>query len=200
MGFPPGEKAVVREYDDDNWIVHRPIRYRTADGRRFTVHPGMHTDFASTPRMFLWFLPRTGRYTKAAILHDYLWREQVPAGQLSLVQADALFRNAMAEMGVPLLRRWIMWTAVRWAALTKPGGRTGWLKQSWLAMVITLLAAPIVLPPALLIVVSLFLFWLAELVVWAPPRLVAKMRKQTGRGAMATSDRPRFPVEAVRSP
>jgi Protein of unknown function (DUF1353) len=59
----------------------------------------METDFASVPRVFVWFLPRYGRYTKAAILHDYLWREAVPAGKLRLAEADVIFRHAMHELG-----------------------------------------------------------------------------------------------------
>jgi hypothetical protein len=86
---------------------------------------GMETDFASVPRVFVWFLPQYGRYTKAAVLHDYLWRDAVPAGQLTLAEADGISRRAMWELGVPFLRHWMMWGAVRIGALIKPGGRQG---------------------------------------------------------------------------
>jgi hypothetical protein len=202
MGFPPGHKALMREYDDDNWVVHRSLQYTAKDGRSFTVHPGMHTDFASVPRMFVWFLPRYGRYTKAAILHDYLWREVVPAGRLTLVQADHIFRQAMAEMGVPFLRRWIMWAAVRWGALVKRGGRKGWWREGWRAVLVSLVAAPIVLPPAVLIVIALVLFYVFEMLSWLPLGVAGRARRKRPserdeRPPKAT--RPRFPVEAVRS-
>jgi hypothetical protein len=42
----------------------------------------------------VWFLPRYGRYTKAAILHDHQWRDLATNGEISWVDADALFRRA----------------------------------------------------------------------------------------------------------
>jgi hypothetical protein len=48
----------------------------------------------------------------------------------------------MWELGVPFLRRWLMWGAVRIGALTKPGGRKGWLRDSWRAIPLLLLALP----------------------------------------------------------
>lgn len=123
------------------------------------VPASMQTDFASVPRVFVWFLPRYGRYTKAAILHDHLWRDLVPAGKLTLLEADGIFRRAMRELRVPFLRRWMMWAAVRWPALLKPGGRTGWWKESWRVLLFTLLALPIVAPPAALILIAQAVFY-----------------------------------------
>jgi len=165
MGFGPREDVYVREIDDKNWALTAPIDYK-GERDKFEVPVDMKTDFASVPRVFVWFLPRYGRYTKAAILHDYLWRERAKKGTLSWLDADAIFRRAMRELDVPFLRRWILWAAVRYAALTKKGGLKGWWKESWRVLLITLVALPIVAAPAVIILVALAVFFVVELLLW----------------------------------
>jgi hypothetical protein len=126
--FPEGSVVVVKQVDDRNWEVREALRYR-ANREVFEVPVGQGTDFASVPRPFVWFLPRYGAYTMAAILHDYLWRVRAANGKMRWIEADGVFRRAMRELHVPFLRRWIMWGAVRWAALFKPGGRSGWIRR-----------------------------------------------------------------------
>ena len=53
------------------WMLVEPFSYHAARDT-FTVPAGFVTDFASVPRVFVWLLPRYGRWTQAAILHDYL--------------------------------------------------------------------------------------------------------------------------------
>jgi len=102
-GFDDDTTVDVRQLDDVTWAVLRPLGYQAAHDR-FIVPIGQRTDFASVPRVFVWLLPRYGRYTKAAILHDYLWRVAVPAGRITLIDADGILRQAMRELGVPFLR------------------------------------------------------------------------------------------------
>jgi Protein of unknown function (DUF1353) len=180
MSFTPESEVRVKELEESDWELLGVLEYK-GNRDRFEVPEGMETDFASVPRVFVWFLPRYGRYTKAAILHDYLWREAVPAGELTLAQADGIFRRAMWELGVPFLRRWMMWGAVRIGALVKPGGRKGWLRDSWRVIPLLLLALPIVGPPALVILVALTVFYLVELLVYVPLKLF-------GRKARAPQD------------
>ena len=170
MSFTPDSEVCVKELEGSDWELLRALDYM-GNRDRFEVPVGMRTDFASVPRVFVWFLPRYGRYTKAAILHDYLWRDAVPAGKLRLAEADGIFRRAMHELGVPFLRRWMMWAAVRIGALVKPGGRKDWLRDSWRVFPLALLALPIVGPPALLILVALVVFYLVELLVYVPLKL-----------------------------
>jgi hypothetical protein len=172
MAFTPDSEVEVKELDDKFWELLRDLRY---DGNRdhFEVPVKMRTDFASVPRVFVWFLPKYGRYTKAAILHDYLWRDAVPAGALTLAEADGIFRRAMWELGVPFLRRWMMWGAVRIGALRKPGGTKRWLRDSWQVLPLLLLALPIVGPPAVAILLALILFYLVELLIYGPQKLLA---------------------------
>jgi len=67
------------------------------------------TDFASTPRILWPIFPPTGKYTAAAVVHDYLYRR----GAVQRVVADAVFLAAMKELGVARWRRGIMYAAVR---------------------------------------------------------------------------------------
>lgn len=164
MPFVGDAEPLVRQVGERDWEVIEPLVYR---GRteEFTVPAGTPTDFASVPRIFVWFLPRYGRYTKAAILHDYLWRSRVgdAAAPVSRRDADGLFRRVMRELHVPFLRRWIMWTAVRWAALTKPDGRRGWWRDAPRVLLVTIVALPFALPPALVVLVGLAGFYVLEL-------------------------------------
>jgi len=143
LGFAPDTTVDVRQFDDKTWTILRALTYhgRVDD---FEVPAEGHTDFASVPRVFVWFLPRYGRYTRAAILHDYLWSVAVPAGRLSRIDAGGVFRSAMRELEVSFLRRWIMWAAVRWGALAKRDGRHGWWREAPRALLVTAFAVPIV--------------------------------------------------------
>ena len=152
-----------------NWTVEKAFTY---SGRQdtFTVPVGFTTDFASVPRIFTWLLPRYGRWTQAAILHDYLW-SLAEAGQIAKFDADGIFNRAMRELGVPYLRRWIMWTAVRWAAGPKTWFHRGpvpFLKM----LVMTLLTVPVVIGPAAVIAVALVVGIVAEFIAYVPLRLV----------------------------
>ncbi len=170
MAFTGDTDVAVQQLSDTEWDLLQRLTYQ-GKFDRFTVPRGMDTDFASIPRVFTWFLPRYGKYTKSAILHDYLWRKKAVAGEITWIDADAIFRRSMRELDVAFLRRWIMWSAVRWGALVKKGGRSGWWRESWRVLLFTLLALPIVLPPAVAIAIALVAFYLLELLFWGPLKL-----------------------------
>lgn len=172
MGFSQGSEVVVQQEDDKNWLTRAAIHY-TGKIDRFEVPECSSTDFASVPRVFVWFLPRYGRYTKAAILHDFLWRQCAKDGKMKWSDADGVFLRAMRDLGVPFLRRWIMWTAVRWASLKN---REAWQDPQLLAdvprmVIFTALAAPIVLPPAVVILGALLVWLVVEALLWMPLKL-----------------------------
>jgi hypothetical protein len=160
--------VVVKTLGDKQWTLVEQLRYQ-GNQNLFTVPPDFETDFASVPRVFVWFLPRYGRYTKAAILHDYLC-DEARAGRLKRSDADGLFRRAMMELEVAFLRRWIMWAAVRVGGgvqqLLRPG-----LWQLLLVVLIGVPALALVAVPAVLILAALALFWLIELVFYAGLKL-----------------------------
>lgn len=102
------------------WRLVSNLVWETKVGGGFfmvIVPAGFVSDFASTPRFFWRFCPPTGEWSKPAILHDFLY---VHPNGCSRFMADALFREAMLEEGVPFWRAWLMWLAVRCF------GRGGW--------------------------------------------------------------------------
>jgi hypothetical protein len=172
MFTPESEVHVTQldapQYKSKFWRLDGPLEYTGNTGETFKVEANFETDFASVPRMFVWFLPRYGRYTRAAILHDLLW-DMAEEGKLSWHDADGVFRRAMRELKVPFLRRWFMWTAVRWAALAhiSKGAAKGWWRDAPGVLLFTLLALPIVAPPAALILIALTLFYFYEVIIFA---------------------------------
>jgi len=118
---------VLRHAEDgsrEEWYLERRIAYRDRhlgdivvprDKRTFT------TDLTSVPQLFTWLVPRTGTHLAAALVHDALtppfgqddepdW--VVPPDAVTQMQADRVFRDAMADLGTPLIRRWMVWSAV----------------------------------------------------------------------------------------
>ena len=89
----------------------------------------------------------------------------IRAGVVTSRQADGVFRRVMREAGVPVLLRWLMWAGVRWGALADPERRPGWVLSAPGVLVISLLAAPLVLPPSLLVVPGLLVYAAAERLV-----------------------------------
>ncbi len=175
-GFLEGTVVDVEEISEQKWKLLKQMDYQGAR-ELFQVPAGQTTDFASVPRIFVWFLPRYGRYTKAAILHDYLWGEKVPKG-MSRIDADGLFRQAMRELNVPFLRRWIMWAAVRWAALFKSDGRAGWLKEFPRVLFFTVVGLFVILPPVVPILFSLLVFHIMEWIAWVPLKIQNAMKSK----------------------
>lgn len=165
MTFVTGPRVLVRQRDDTTWTLQETVRY---EGRTqcFAVPVGTVTDFASVPRVFAWLVPRFGRYTAAAVLHDHLVRVERPAGRVSARDADRLFVRAMRELGVPFLLRWFMWGAVRIGSLADPAGRPGWLRDLPAVGLVLVAAAPVVTVPALAILVGLAVFTVQEFLVY----------------------------------
>ena len=151
----------VRRATDQLWEVVEPQVYRGARDT-FVVPAGFRTDFASVPRVVVWLIPRFGRYTLAAVLHDWLVTEGISGGAVSPRDADGLFRRALRELDVPPLRRWLMWCGVRWGALVNPVRRAGWWRDAPRVLALSVLAGPVVVPPALLITGSLAAYATAE--------------------------------------
>jgi len=95
------------------------------------------TDLASVPAIFTWLVPKTGAHLPAALLHDGLVRQGAYVSAdghpvtLTRVDADRVFRDAMADTGTPLVRRWLVWAAVTTNTLWL-GRDNGWTPaQRW---------------------------------------------------------------------
>jgi hypothetical protein len=182
LGFdPPGMSVDVRAIDARLWELISGFTYRTASGTddELEIAAGEKTDFASVPRVFVWFIPAYGRYTKAAILHDHLC-ELAKEGKFSRREADKIFRQAMRLLGVAFLRRWLMWVAVRWGALAARGVRSEWIKDASFVVPISVAVSWILLPPAAVIAAALLVWYLVEVVAWVPLEISCRIRTRRG--------------------
>jgi Protein of unknown function (DUF1353) len=110
------------------------------------------TDLTSVPGLFTWLVPKSGRHLPAALIHDGLIPDgdgakgYVAAQDIDRIDADHVFRNAMLDTDVSLIRRWLIWAAVANASLWKgarPGTRWTWLTR-WYRLVQLLVVLGIV--------------------------------------------------------
>ncbi len=142
----------------------------------FTVPADYRTDLATTPRAVRWLMPSDGPWSLAAILHDWLITDGIPAGLVTSRDTDGLFRRLMREAGVRPVLRWIGWTGVRWGALANPARRRGWWRDAPAVLALSLIAAPLVVPASLVVLAALALYGLAELLVSLIDRAVGSAR------------------------
>ena len=94
------------------WQLTRSLRFTLSvngGSIRVSVPEGFVTDFASVPRPLWPVFPPQGQWCEAAVVHDYLYSSRT----CSRFLADALFRESMHQLGVPLWRRVVMYYAVR---------------------------------------------------------------------------------------
>ena len=74
------------------------------------IPAGYETDFASTPWFLQWFIPSAGRYSRAAIVHDWFYSNPHNCTRFF---ADCLFREIMCHLEVPMWKRVLMYYGVR---------------------------------------------------------------------------------------
>ena len=77
--------------DGKTWTLRQELIYETDIGYKITVPAGFVTDLASIPRP-LWVLwPPFGKYTRAAVIHDWLYDMHRKGGKhYSRCYADAI--------------------------------------------------------------------------------------------------------------
>ena len=75
----------------------------------YTVQKGFETDLASTPRFAWAVFPKSGIYTEAAVIHDFLYRDSGNARKT----CDKIFKKALRYCGVGTIRANLMYQAVR---------------------------------------------------------------------------------------
>lgn len=143
----------VTQLSEVDWQLNEPLVYE-GDTQTFTVPADSVTDFASVPRIFVWLVPTYGSYTKAAVLHDHLCRTRAVRRR----EADGIFRRCLFEAGVPFIRRWIMWTAVRAGA--RFSGTTP--AEFALCLMIAVPALALLIVPGSVVGAALVVFWLLE--------------------------------------
>jgi hypothetical protein len=98
-----------------SWVLEGPFGWGDV-----LVPAGATTDLASIPRPVWSLFPPDGEWVEAAVVHDYLYRTKGLQGRYSRAQADAVLRDAMADLGVAGWKRAAIYAAVR------IGGKGGW--------------------------------------------------------------------------
>lgn len=167
----------TRQTTDDKFTTLTALIYQGSK-ETFQVPENFITDLASVPRAFTWLFPRYGRYTMAAILHDFLYETLVRSGLMSYRDADGILRQAMRLLGVPFATRWMIWSAVRLAGLFRIRGKgyVGWWRDAPAVLFWAVLALPFAAIPGLTVAVSLGLLKLCEFVVWVPLKLFSRRK------------------------
>jgi hypothetical protein len=148
-GFESSHPVAVTQVGPREWELTHELVYHGSH-QTFVVPPGASTDFASVPAILTWLVPTTTGVA-AAVLHDWLWRVEAPAGRIAWRDADGLLRQALGTLGVSAPRRWVMWAAVRIGALTRPGGWRGWWRDAPAVLTIALPVAVLASPAVLLV-------------------------------------------------
>ena len=125
----------VTEGGREEFAMERRIGYRDRHLGELLVPrvtATFRTDLTSVPALFTWLVPKTGQHLPATLLHDGLVH---PPGDVTYVsteghvvlrpEADRVLRDAMADAGTALIRRWLVWSAVATATMLSGAG-TGW--------------------------------------------------------------------------
>jgi hypothetical protein len=131
----------VAEHGHEQFAMQRRIAYRDRHLGELLVPRVTSTfrsDLTSVPALFTWLVPKTGQHLPATLLHDGLIH---PPGDVTYVstdghvvlraEADRVLRDAMADAGTALIRRWLVWSAVATATMLSGAG-TGWSRaEAW---------------------------------------------------------------------
>ena len=109
MPFKTRDAQVLTLGDDWREIVLlESLHYQDAVRCDYLVPKGLRSDYGSVPRLFWSWIP-PHQYRAEYLLHDALYMGEV----VSRAEADKILRHALAEAGCNLIRRNIIYTAVR---------------------------------------------------------------------------------------
>jgi len=126
----PFTKPLIVKYVGEHdkraiWEIQETFVYYigSLDSDSFIEVPaGFQTDFATIPKAFWSIFPPTGKYTKAAVVHDYLTANKgeiimiIMNGEVRLFskkESDLIFLEAMSVLGVSHTIRKMMYYTVR---------------------------------------------------------------------------------------
>lgn len=166
----------VENVDSKNWKILSKFVWLGSYGDTLTVEEGETTDFATVPWFTQWLIPRTGTWTKAAVIHDKMcnllnaqrewdmnWhpdghgtKPEYPA--FNSIDTDAVFRKNARDEGTDRVRSELLWVGVRIGALFNAARRTGWL------LTFPRFLGDLVAITAVLVGVAYLLGWLVSLV------------------------------------
>lgn len=100
MGFQ-SKNLILEELPITNtkvkWKLKEQVVYTLEDTQEQILVPkGFSTDLASIPRTLWVFYAPFGKYSRAAVVHDYLYRTQTKTRK----ESDKIFYKAMKDDGV----------------------------------------------------------------------------------------------------
>jgi len=107
-------KPVILEIlPNRNYRVYEEFSFYDTDdhNKLITVPKGFETNLASIPRLLWSIFPPNGEYSKAAIVHDYMYR--TPSAGFTQKEADKIFNDGMKVLSVATWRRKAVYAAVR---------------------------------------------------------------------------------------
>ena len=131
----------VTDTGREQFAMERRIAYRDRHLGELLVPrvtATFRTDLTSVPALFTWLVPKTGQHLPATLLHDGLIHPPDDVTYVSTeghvvlrAEADRVLRDAMADSGTALVRRWLVWSAVATATMLSGAG-TGWsVARAW---------------------------------------------------------------------
>jgi hypothetical protein len=106
------EKAILTPVGFKTWELVEDFTVETSKGT-IIIPKGFKTDLASSPRLAWIFIPPFGRYTLAAIVHDYLCEIKM----FSRKENDVIFYEKMLDYGTYKWKAKIMYSSVRFYAI-----------------------------------------------------------------------------------
>ena len=98
--------------------ITEPFEYRVGSYSNpictISVNNGFMSDFASIPRIFQFFFKPRGKYSKAAVVHDYLIEKLKVSREKVFTRkvADAIFYEGMLVLGVNKFTAYILFRSV----------------------------------------------------------------------------------------
>lgn len=111
---------ILCEVDDNLWMLMDHFSYTGDDNITYSAPKGMLTDLTSIPRQLWDLLPPFGRYSGAAVIHDYLYQSQITTKEI----ADRVLEEAMDMVNVPHFIKQLIYEGV------KIGGQIAWDQHS----------------------------------------------------------------------
>lgn len=107
----------IVEVLDDEWSVLRADFIVKYFEHIFVIEEGFLTDFATVPRVPIFYAIFANRAKKSAVLHDYLYG----CAMYSRLECDKAFLCAMEAEGLPWIVRQAMYRGVRLGGSSRYG-------------------------------------------------------------------------------
>lgn len=96
------DRLFLEDLEDGTFRIVKDFAYQTqvAGGETIIVPAGAETDLASIPAFARSIVSTTGKYNKAAVVHDWLYRTQGMNGRFTQLESDKIMSEAMIKLGV----------------------------------------------------------------------------------------------------